>query len=603
MKPNITSCLVLFLSTFMSTFCWSAQANSLGEFAGQQESRDTPAERKLAGLLECVNEKDAAKRIEFLKDGFADADEYAERVGISARIHEQFAPLTLQKVIKSEPHRILVHCSTNADVILELELSVSPEGTHPITEIGMDPVESDESTKLPAGMYPLLNADKTTAMSARGIWHADGYGYVFDVKENSVTVYSVTKNLAWKQEIEDEMFVTQSPDESRSQSKDDLVFTFHPLEPGYNMVRLQELPKAYGKTFEWTQTNLFNAYVEIFEQHYPKQFFQVRNVDWQQRLKDTLPLVNDDISDSELFDAMAGMIKDLNDGHVSLNARINDESRNARTGGENTRSRIRASFQPSDEFKTYGSYYRAWRDRFKAGIRDQILGGKSKTVANNQIIWGRAHEKVGYIKIFGMGGYSYGGIDSQVTELHNTLDEILTELADTESLIIDISFNGGGSDLFSIEIASHFTAERRLGFSKWPDGRKQYRQDRYVTPYTERDKNGVMYLKPVYLVTNDITASAAEIFTMCMRSIPQVTTVGLPTKGALSDILPKTLPNGWDLGLTNEVYVDHKGVCHEGPGVPPQVRMDIFDPKDIVKIGHVESIKKVVKLALDGGKQ
>ncbi len=568
----------------------------LGQIA-QKDVPSTPAGRKLAALLACVNQKDAARRTEFLKNGFADVDEYAERVAVSTQIHQQFAPLALVKVVESEAHKVVAHCSTSKDVVLQLELVVSPEGKHLITDIGMEPVQTAGETKLPPGMYPLINKDETTAVSARGVWRADGYGYIFDVKESSLTVYNVTKSFAWKQELDDDLFVVPEPDEGLD-AKDHLIFTFHPLEPGYHMIRLKELPEMCGKTFDWTPTNLFDAYAEIFEQHYPKQFFKVRNVDWSQRFKDIRPTVNDKMSESKLFAAMAAMVKDLDDGHVGLSGRIDGKPQRARTGGKDTISRLRESFEPTEEVKTFNSYFRAWRERFKAGIRDEILRGNSKTVANNQIIWGRAHARVGYIKIFGMGGYTLGGTDSQTAELHKVLDVILTELADTEALIVDISFNGGGSDLFSTEIASHFTDKRVLGFSKWPDTRKQYRQARYVTPRTATDKNGVMYTKPIYLVTNDITASAAEIFTMCMRAMPHVTTVGIPTEGALSDILPKTLPNGWELGLTNEVYVDHEGACHEGPGVPPQIRMEIFDPKDIAKIGHAESIRKIVDMAI-----
>lgn len=66
----------------------------------------------------------------------------------------------------------------------------------------------------------------------------------------------------------------------------------------------------------------------------------------------------------------------------------------------------------------------------------------------------------------------------------------------------------------------------------------------------------------------------------------------------MSDILGKTLTNGWELGLTNEIYVDHKGICHEGPGVPPDTQMDIFDNADITKVGHAIAIQKLVQIAL-----
>jgi C-terminal processing protease CtpA/Prc len=58
---------------------------------------------------------------------------------------------------------------------------------------------------------------------------------------------------------------------------------------------------------------------------------------------------------------------------------------------------------------------------------------------------------------------------------------------------------------------------------------------------------------------------------MAMDVLPHVTLVGENSNGILSDVLNKALPNGWELGLSNEVYADHLGVVHEVTGVPPEV--------------------------------
>ncbi len=382
------------------------------------------------------------------------------------------------------------------------------------------------------------------------------------------------------------------PDSEKLQS-----ITFHPLEPGYNLVQLPSVPEACLRETEWTPPRLFDAFVEIFNTHYP--FFEVRNVNWKERADRIRPTITADTTEMELFDAMANMIKDLDDGHVGLIATINNKSRRARTGGEDTYSLLRAAFEKKKSQSTFETYVQEWEERLQKSILETTLSGAGKVVAGGQIIWGRAHDKIGYLCINGMGGYAIGDTDTQVKELHRSLNQILNELADTDALIIDISFNGGGSDLFSLEIAAHFADKKRIGFSKWPSHYEKYRQDRSVTPYVNPQGEPVNYDKPVFLVTNDVTASAAEIFAMCMRALPNVTTVGLPTEGALSDILSKNLPNGWSLGLSNEIYVDHEGICFEGPGVPPEIRMDIFDTKDISKIGHAESIDRIVKLALE----
>ena len=89
-------------------------------------------------------------------------------------------------------------------------------------------------------------------------------------------------------------------------------------------------------------------------------------------------------------------------------------------------------------------------------------------------------------------------------------------------------------------MAGHFTDTRQLSHTKVPHNAPGVApQAFYVEP-----AGGVRYLKPVTLLTSDVTVSAAEIFTMAMRALPTVTHRGDTTFGALSDILAKPLPNG-----------------------------------------------------------
>lgn len=56
---------------------------------------------------------------------------------------------------------------------------------------------------------------------------------------------------------------------------------------------------------------------------------------------------------------------------------------------------------------------------------------------------------------------------------------------------------------------------------------------------------------------------------MMLRVLPQVTVIGQNTQGAHSDVLTRTLPNGWTLGLSNEVLRLADGRVYEGVGIPP----------------------------------
>ena len=79
----------------------------------------------------------------------------------------------------------------------------------------------------------------------------------------------------------------------------------------------------------------------------------------------------------------------------------------------------------------------------------------------------------------------------------------------------------------------------------------------------------------VVVLTSGATLSAGEIFVMSMRAFPHVTVVGEATAGAHSDVLEKSLPNGWRFGLSNEVCFAHDGQVYEEVGIPPDVEVEV----------------------------
>jgi C-terminal processing protease CtpA/Prc len=54
--------------------------------------------------------------------------------------------------------------------------------------------------------------------------------------------------------------------------------------------------------------------------------------------------------------------------------------------------------------------------------------------------------------------------------------------------------------------------------------------------------------------------------------------VGERTASVHSDVLEKTLPNGWSVTLSNEVFENSDGIVYEAKGVPPAVEAAFFTP-------------------------
>jgi C-terminal processing protease CtpA/Prc len=151
---------------------------------------------------------------------------------------------------------------------------------------------------------------------------------------------------------------------------------------------------------------------------------------------------------------------------------------------------------------------------------------------------------------------------------------VAAAMAPARTIIVDIRTNPGGSDLIGLAYAGYFTATPVPVLSKTTRTSTGYSASLH---HVLQPQGGPVLSQRVILLTGPLTASAAEIFTLAMRDLPQVTVLGAPTAGALSDILDVTLPNGWTLGLSHQRYLDQRGTLFEAVGIPP----DLVRPVDI----------------------
>ncbi|MEM9759471.1 MAG: S41 family peptidase [Pseudomonadota bacterium] len=200
-------------------------------------------------------------------------------------------------------------------------------------------------------------------------------------------------------------------------------------------------------------------------------------------------------------------------------------------------------------------------------------GADVRRAANDVVTWFTA-DGIGYLAIDSMIGFG----DSQnnaddLQQLDQSLDRAFTDLQDVETLIVDVRRNGGGRDFLSLALASRFTANEALAYTKQArlgDSRSALREV-YIEP-----RGSIQYLGPVFLLTSAQTASGAEVFTLAMRELPQVTLVGEATQGGLSDQLDKRLTNGWSASVGNEFYLSVQGEWFEGSGIPVDIEIPQF---------------------------
>ena len=340
-------------------------------------------------------------------------------------------------------------------------------------------------------------------------------------------------------------------------------------------------------------TELFSMYEQIFAEYYVD--FERSNVDWTSVAQAAGMVLNNNSTAAELFTAMGSTLEPLADGHNFVQApqgwsaktltkqtlieRLIEESANM-NGLPYPIPQDMITQQIVDDVNAYviGHLQNQWE------MVTDYAGSPSdiKSAADGLIRWFE-NESVGYLYIGSMSGYAENTEDDELlftqqtlANMESALDLALTDLADVEGLIVDVRTNDGGFDFISLAIASRFTQTEFHAYSKQARNgasRTQLR-DVYLAP-----RSDINYVGPVALLTSTSTVSAAETFTMTMSQLPQVTVIGEASHGALSNVMEWALPNGFQIGLSNEYYLSPEGEWYEGTGIPVDIEVPFYTPQ------------------------
>jgi carboxyl-terminal processing protease len=400
-----------------------------------------------------------------------------------------------------------------------------------------------------------------------GLWRTDGYGWVFEISSTSVKTYQVTEatcvpvfqttDVVYEGRVitaKNAQFpgvaalLADPSDLLLTLTGDKLVFDTSGVVP-ILASRIEALPSSCADGLEESSDpqTIFEVFWHMFAENYA--FFDLYGVNWQTVYNTYRPQVTSDTSDGELFVILQQALTGLTDAHINLIA------------------------SPEQAYK--GGRYATWTQNHNkkvvAAYRDLVTEKyvlDARTLANDVIVYGHLSGAVGYINILAMQGFSEDGDDLAVLEA--AMPTIVRDLADTQTIVVDVRFNGGGDDANAIFIAGYFAEQKTLAFSKrvWDGSMFLEKHDIFIEPATRPH-----FTQAVYLLTSNYTTSAGEVFTLTMNPLPQVISIGETTQGAFSDILFVFLPNGWLVTLSNEEYASHDGIVYEGTGVPPQIEV------------------------------
>lgn len=280
----------------------------------------------------------------------------------------------------------------------------------------------------------------------------------------------------------------------------------------------------------------FEALWTIVDEHYC--FFKEKGVDWQEVYSRYRPRIHDEMSARELFTICSEMLAELRDGHTNL------------ISGFNT------------------SYYTKWWSDYPQNYDERLveqyyLNFSEKHIGS--VTYAMLQDNVGYVR--------YPSFNSELG--HGNIDAMLSSLITASGLIIDIRDNGGGG-LDNVEtLVMHFLRDRTLaGYlcHKTGPGHDDF-SDPFAYYYDPVSAPHITWMKPVVVLTNRSTFSAANNFVSIMKTLPGVYIVGDRTGGGSGMPYSSEIPCGWGVrfsacsildseGHTTEFGIDPTEGCH-----------------------------------------
>jgi hypothetical protein len=432
-----------------------------------------------------------------------------------------------------------------------------------------------------------------------GLWLTDGYGELIEIQRDDLHIYEMTSLSCISSRKATRRIGVSTGNEIVFEGEGDTLRIFPGASPDTRWLhedwsvsnillrRTGSRPEPCRQPTPDTPLTNYQVFWETFAEHYP--FFSSHQMDWFPVDNKFRSQVTPQVKPESLFGILSEMIEPLHDAHTFIDAKsIQQRFHGRRPAGDPMQRKNAARISEIIETKyVHGGLRDYCNKQLQFGFLRSTQPGASASP-----------DSIGYLRIHSFADYS-GDHEwvKQLDVLEAALDDIFKDSSKLTGLVIDVRVNRGGSDVFGISIASRLTAQEYLAYSKVT------RNDIHDPSHRTPPQPVVVHINqrpgfrgPVVLLTSSDSVSAAETLTMALLDRqPHVIRVGASTQGVFSDVLVRTLPNGWTFGLPNEIYLTKEGKAFDGVGVPPDIAVPTFPAEDLSN-GSDSALDKALEL-------
>ncbi len=327
------------------------------------------------------------------------------------------------------------------------------------------------------------------------------------------------------------------------------------------ILALTSCEKSYLNTeIENTPEAIFDQVWKDFDQNYSG--FAVDNLNWDSVGTHYRKQINSSTSQEELWEVLTQMLNELNDEHVKLYNNNNEVFVSGEQHVERTLEQFSLELIAKHYLENVGV------------VNDYMLYG---TIKNTDI---------GYL-------FMNAILDEDEQSVSKAI-QAMKKAKNIKALVFDVRNCIGGYDQLGAEYASFFANESHLIYHSQFKKGKTHRDFSSKNPYYTKMASEHRFKLPVALLTNRITTSEGEIFTLNMRSFPQVTHFGDTTAGAMSIVGPaRFLPNGWYYEYSVQLITNPDETTFEKTGIPPE--MVILNSAEDVRNNQDEVLEKATE--------